>query len=210
MAKKALDELELLPTEKAVEIEIEGRAPGLLMHNPESMLSPKGKGRGGIKQCAHGIALDKPCKDCLELRTYRTRSGSGELCIRDKHIFTCLVHAAKAFHVESGRGRKASAAAQIGGTVRVYPADISLGMKDYDAVYSDWVVIVKQRVISHRPWIKNWKAKFYLIYDTRFWGDDAMLHDILQDAGIRKGILDYRPEHLGSFGTFKVTKWQVL
>ena len=33
--------------------------------------------------------------------------------------------------------------------------------------------------------------------------------ETLKEGGERVGILDFRPQKLGSFGTFKITKWKV-
>ncbi len=31
-----------------------------------------------------------------------------------------------------------------------------------------------------------------------------------QDAGVRKGLLDFRPEHMGPFGTFERSKFEIV
>jgi hypothetical protein len=38
--------------------------------------------------------------------------------------------------------------------------------------------------------------------------DSNEIKSILEEAGSRIGILDFRPDKLGSFGMFEVTKWE--
>ena len=70
------------------------------------------------------------------------------------------------------------------------------------------VVIQKARVVKGRPKIEKWKLSFELKYNEKMIGDSLIIKDILEEAGERVGILDFRPQKLGSFGMFKVTKWQ--
>lgn len=50
----------------------------------------------------------------------------------------------------------------------------------------------------------NWKAKFLISYDDNLITKSQVL-DVLMDAGLRVGLMDWRPEKNGRFGRFEVT-----
>jgi hypothetical protein len=55
-------------------------------------------------------------------------------------------------------------------------------------------------------------ATFYLVYDANSLpeGIDKTLKTIIHDAGKRMGLLDFRPQHMGWFGTFRIKSFTVL
>ena len=67
--------------------------------------------------------------------------------------------------------------------------------------------VTKGRQVKIRPKIIEWKLPFTLVYDNDLIGNSDNIRAILEEAGQRVGILDFRPQKSGSFGTFKVTKW---
>ena len=71
------------------------------------------------------------------------------------------------------------------------------------------VVIQRSRVVKARPVLPSWKLKFELDIDTSSIADTNIVKENLEDAGFRVGILDFRPQRLGEFGMFKVTKWKL-
>ncbi len=89
----------------------------------------------------------------------------------------------------------------------ISPQEIGLGTKKYD-IDLRTVVIQKARVVKARPTLKNWKVKFTLTYDDTLIAGSDMIKPILEEAGKRVGILDFRPAKLGNFGMFEVTQWK--
>jgi hypothetical protein len=80
-------------------------------------------------------------------------------------------------------------------------------LKDFE-VDARPVVIpsTKGRIMCYRPRIEAWRATFPMEVDTTIIGvDDA--HQLLEDAGRRQGVGDFRPEKKGPFGRFKIIKW---
>jgi|SRR5215813_10125722 len=63
------------------------------------------------------------------------------------------------------------------------------------------------RVMVHRPRLDEWKLSFSLDVDTNLFPESAV-RTIVDDAGIRVGLLSFRPERKGYFGKFKVEKWK--
>jgi len=191
------EELELYPGERVISVEIEGRKPGLLMHNVKGMLNSESTKRG---MCVHGVKYGKQCDECVESSAYRM--DSGELYIPSEALSATLWKAAGGHKIKGAAIRP-----QIAGCTRIEPYQVGLGIKEYD-VDGRFVKVGPARVLRHRPWIEEWKAQFYLIFDPSDGLEKEKLLEILMQAGRRNGILDFRPECRGRFGTFLVTKFE--
>jgi hypothetical protein len=62
------------------------------------------------------------------------------------------------------------------------------------------------RIIQHRPIFDDWKATFEIeIFDGGF--SEKLVRQLVDDAGLRIGIGDLRPEKKGPYGRFKVNHW---
>ncbi len=63
------------------------------------------------------------------------------------------------------------------------------------------------RIMAHRPRVDQWYATFTLdIDDTMF--TPNLIRAVVDDAGKKIGLGDYRPARKGPFGRFVVAKWQ--
>lgn len=66
----------------------------------------------------------------------------------------------------------------------------------------------KRRQICHRPRFDRWSLLFTVNLDEE--GISVpLLRDLIDDAGTKLGLGDYRPQRKGPFGRFKVTQWTV-
>ena len=63
------------------------------------------------------------------------------------------------------------------------------------------------RIICHRPCFNDWSLAFTLSYDEAMI-DARLLRQIVDAAGTRIGLGDFRPGCKGMFGKFVVNKWQ--
>lgn len=192
--KKKVEKPELLPTERLIHVELTGMPPGLLMNNPKSMLSGK-KTKPGEEYVDEEEA---------EIRAYR--NDAGNLCLLESHIKGTLLKASSFYKLQPPNGKPVTAKPVIAGCVHVWPEQIDLGIKGYKIDVRP-VVIKHSRVMRARPWIPEWKAEFYIVYDRSMIGHPEQLRDVLSDAGKRVGLLDFRPEHTGTFGKFQVSRW---
>lgn len=106
-----------------------------------------------------------------------------------------------------GKGR-ASLQKQAAASLFISPERVSLGTKEY-AVDSRPVVIqaTRGRIVRHRPRIDAWAACFEIEYDDSLLSE-KQVRQIVDDAGSRVGLLDFRPEKKGPFGRFIVTIWK--
>jgi hypothetical protein len=65
------------------------------------------------------------------------------------------------------------------------------------------------RILAHRPCFDDWRLDFELILDETIIAA-RMLRDIVDAAGKRIGLGDFRPDCKGPFGRFVVTEWKEI
>lgn len=63
------------------------------------------------------------------------------------------------------------------------------------------------RILTHRPMFDDWRLDFEVELDTSIIGV-KLFRQIVDDAGLRVGLGDFRPACKGPYGKFKVTRWQ--
>lgn len=176
---------------KKINVKIRGLTP-LLMNrlNPESL---KSKSRRKMEQ------YDTK-EDAARSAYIAEIGGRRQLYIPCEAVYSMIINTAKQYKV-----RRMSLASLLAGTMRIEPEKIPLGTDKYE-VDERAVVIQGQRVLKGRAKLPKWEATFQIVYDSRRLpeGIEATLKEIIEDAGTRMGLLDYRPQHKGWFGTFTV------
>ena len=177
---------------RKINVTITGETP-LLMNkiNPETLSR---KGRNVMKQYNQE-------EDARNSAYIAEIDGKEQLYIPMEAIFSMMIYTAGAHRV----GRR-SAKSYLAGGIRITPEKIPLGREDYEIDLRP-VVVQKARVIRARAKIPDWKASFQIIYDDVII-DPKVLYGILVDGGRRVGLLDYRPQRNGWFGTFTVTEFE--
>jgi len=182
-----------------IEVEIKGNV--LLMHSPKSMLDVKPTTSKKNKVYDH--------KEEAEKSAYRSKDGN--LFIPSQAIFSTILNGS-AFK-KIGRF---SVKSYLAGNMRIEPAsEIPLlnkkgkPIKDYEIDLRTVVIQRKSRIVRARPMVSDWTAKFTIVYNEQFITNDEIIKECLKDAGTRVGLLEYRPQLSGSYGTFEITKWEV-
>jgi len=172
---------------KRIEVTIKGKSP-LLMHSfPMTEIK--------------GIAKMTP-EEQAEHSTYR-HPDSGKLYIPGMNFRQCLVNGAA---YSKGKGR-ANLSKTVAACVDVTPEYLMLGTKDFSV--DTRPVVIKAtggRILRHRPRLDEWQVKAMIEYDDELLSEKQM-RQIVDDAGQRVGLLDFRPEKKGPFGRFVVIKW---
>ena len=64
------------------------------------------------------------------------------------------------------------------------------------------------RILAHRPCFNDWALTFTALLDDSIIGI-RLLREVVDAAGKRIGLGDFRPACKGPFGKFVVTKWEV-
>ncbi len=145
----------------------------------------------------------KTAEEQAEIAAYR-HPESKELYIPGENLWSCLV--AGAVYVK-GKGR-ASLQKVAAASLSVNPSYLMLGKKKY-AVDSRKVRIPSTRgsVVRYRPRIEDWETEFTLTYDATLMSE-KQAREIVDNAGARVGLLDFRPATKGPFGRFNVVQWK--
>jgi hypothetical protein len=69
-------------------------------------------------------------------------------------------------------------------------------------------IIQRNGIIRCRPCFPEWSCTFTIEYDPELIGKEPkIIADVLQDAGNRIGVGDFRPSRNGPFGRFKVRNY---
>lgn len=176
---------------KKVNVELTGITP-LLMNNPANMLLTK------------EISLTTEKRDPF-------KEAEGKLYInKDKKLYVsstaikgCLINASA--YKKFG---KYSAKPLVAGGVMIMPEEIILDNQKWEVDYRTVVLQKRNRIPCARPKITTWKLNFTLIYNEKLIAGSELLKVIMEEAGERVGLLDFRPAKLGNFGMFKVSRWK--
>lgn len=169
------------------------------MHNPASML---------VQEETSKMKTEKyDQKDEAEKSAYKLPTG--ELYIPSIAIFKSIINGAS-----FKKAGKYSAKGVLSGNIRIEPFQVVLldekkkTIKNYE-IDLQTVVIQRARIVRSRARIDKWRAVFTIIYNERFIGNPKIIRDCLEDAGGRVGLLEYRPQKGGSFGTFDIKSFKV-
>jgi hypothetical protein len=185
------------------EIEIEITGPSLLMHNPASMLDAQASTSGTTKKYDN--------KEEAEKSAYKT--AKGELYIPAQALFSSILNGGSFKKVGRYPVRTI-----LAGNMRIEPEQVLIldekgkVMKKYEIDLRTVVISQgkkRNRIVRARALIKDWKAQFKIVYNDQIVGDADIIKTCLVDAGSRVGLLEYRPQTSGSYGTFTVTKFEV-
>jgi len=182
---------------KKIEVEITGTS-ALLMNSPNAMLDPKPVTKSKLKEYIPEVEAEK----CA----YRT--SKGKLYVPTTALKGTLMNGAA--WKKSG---KFALKPLIAGSTRIYSktgnGEVILSNQKY-TIDIRTVVIQRARVAKARPKIEDWKLDFMIEYNELQILSDEIIKDSLADAGQRVGLLDFRPQKGGEFGTFKITKWKLV
>jgi hypothetical protein len=178
---------------KEIRVELEGITP-LLMNSPKAMLEPTKAVKNRLEKYNPEVEAEKA--------TYRNEAG--KLYVPSTAIKGTMINASS--FKKSG---KYAARSIIAGGVKVKETEIPISPQKYE-IDLRTVVIQRQRVVKARPKFPVWKLNFTLVYNEEIIGDVNLIRSILDDAGQRIGLLDFRPQKSGEFGQFKVTKFEVV
>jgi hypothetical protein len=129
-------------------------------------------------------------------------NDAGQPCIPASNVFRCICNAARFLD----RGT-----AEVIAALLIEEADIAISS---DAPWTVDARSVRQqgsreRSICYRPCFDHWRLSFVLQVDTGLI-DCATAIDLLNLAGRRIGLGDYRTERGGPFGRFEVTNHEAL
>lgn len=132
--------------------------------------------------------------------------GDGNLYIPGPNIFSCIVMAG-AFH-KAGRVKVTTQKSSlIPAGLAVRELICPLGTKVWECDSRSVVIpTTGGRVMCHRPRLDEWHTSFTLEVDESLFSE-KFVRLLMDDAGKKVGLGDYRPQRKGPFGRFVVSSW---
>lgn len=145
----------------------------------------------------------------------RYADGDGSLYVPGSNIFAALI-AAGAFHKAGKSKLTTMKTSLIPAGLMVDELICPLHAPDGSAltaweVDSRSVVIPSTggRIMCHRPRVDEWRCTFTLDVDETMFAPN-LIRAVVDDAGKKIGLGDYRPARKGPFGRFAVVGWEVV
>lgn len=190
---------------KTIDVTISGKTPLLLnAFSDQSGLAASSGSSSSIRNDAEDSR--SACMRCL----YYHPNDPEQLIIPGKNVFSCIIEAGK-FH-KLGKSKLTTQATSL------VPASMVVNEAYIDLQYeNDWKVDTQPvripstggRILKHRPCFDDWKLNFTVDLDESMM-TEKLCRDLIDDAGSKIGLGDYRPARKGPYGRFVVVNWQVV
>ena len=187
-------------SEITVSVTIEGVTPILMHRFTEENEVKVSSGMSTVSIGDKGTPREQ-----AEKKLYK--NDEGDLYLPGPNIFACIIAAGK-FH-KNGKSKVTTVKSSL------VPAAMSIldlvcpfGTKEFE-VDSRSVVIPATggRIMAHRPRLDKWSLTFRLAIDTLMFAEN-FARKLVDDAGKRIGLGDFRPDRKGIFGKFVVSNWE--
>lgn len=187
---------------RTVKIEIEGVTPLLMNRFTEDIEVKISAGVSGSIIGNKGTPREQAAKTAY-------MDNNGKLYVPGPNVFRSIIEAGK-YH-KAGKNKvttQKSSMVPAGLSMReiILPLETTVFEVDSRSVV---IPSTGGRIMKHRARLDEWKVKFTLdIDDSMFCLSFVRL--LVDDAGRRVGLGDYRPDRKGPFGKFVVINWQEL
>ena len=177
---------------KQFDIEIAGGKRGILLHNPAGQMGQK-----GVRKSSEGSVPTPEAEAAAGLYWMPDKSS---ISFPADNLHSALIAASSGMKI-----KRLSLAPFISGSIEIAPDDIPFHTKKYE-VDIRRAVVQRQGILRARPLLSPWKLNFSILVEDDFPVLDVenTLRALLEIAGGRIGIGDYRPQRRGRFGKFKV------
>ncbi|KQZ19361.1 hypothetical protein ASD50_07715 [Mesorhizobium sp. Root552] len=144
----------------------------------------------------------------------RYADADGHLYIPGPNIFACLI-AAGTFHKAGKSKLTTMKTSLIPAGLMVEDMLCTLTNADGEPL-TEWEVDSRSvvipstggRIMCHRPRVDAWQTQFTLDVDGAMFSP-ALVRAVVDDAGKKIGLGDFRPARKGPFGRFVVSHWEI-
>lgn len=183
-----------------INVTIEGVTPLLMNRFHEEAALQSSAGTSAVQVGKRGTPREQ-----AEPKAYKDEKGN--LYIPGPNLFSCLIEAGK-FHKVGKSKVTTLKTSLVPAGIAVNELVLLLGVKKFE-VDSRSVVIPATggRIMCHRPRLDKWKTRFTLEVDTDMFSLE-FVRKLVDDAGKKIGLGDFRPARKGPFGRFVVTSWK--
>jgi hypothetical protein len=185
-----------------IEVTIEGITPLICNRFTDAAAeSESGGSRGASASQDRGSPLD-----IAQSKLYIGLGGKP--MIPQPNLFRCLVEGGR-FHKIGKTQVTTARASMVFSCLDIEAAEIPIEHKQPWTVDTRAVRIPATggRILAHRPMFHDWRLTFECELDVSIIGV-KLFRQIVDDAGKRVGLGDFRPATKGPYGRFCVTHWQ--
>ena len=185
-----------------LKIRIEGTTPLICNRFTDAAAEASSSGTRGS-----GSAQDRGTP--LEIAESKLYVGlGGKPMIPQPNLLRCLVEGGR-FHKVGKSQLTTSKSSHLYACVSIEGAEISLIHEQPWKVDTRAVRIPSTggRILAHRPMFDDWALEFEVLLDTAILGA-KVFRMVVDDAGNRIGLGDFRPATKGPYGRFVVTRWE--
>lgn len=135
------------------------------------------------------------------------RDALGHCVVPGTNLFRAIIDAG--VFIKSGKSKVTTARSSL------VPAGLAILELELPITPEKWEVDSRSvvipatggRIMAHRPRFDEWKLAFSMESDNSMFSP-ATVRELVDLAGQRIGLGDYRPSRKGPFGRFKVTSWK--
>jgi hypothetical protein len=185
-----------------ITITVEGISP-LLLHafTDEAQMAATNGSRSSAASSDRGSPQE-------QAETHLYRGINGDLIIPQPNLFSCLIEGGKFF--KAGKSKITTMRSSlIPACVQIQEIEIPLQSDGGWTVDTRAVRIPATggRIQRHRPCFHDWRLTLSVELDTAEI-TEKLLREIVDAAGSKIGLGDFRPATKGPFGRFKVVHWQ--
>lgn len=187
---------------KIVQVTIEGMTPLLMNRFTEENEVKVSSGISASTIGGKGTPREQAAKTAY-------MDDEGMLYVPGPNVFRSIIEAGK-YHKAGKSKVTTQKSSMVPAGICLNEVVLSLGTKSFE-VDSRSVVIPSTggRIMKHRARLDEWKLTFTLEIDGVMF-DVHFVRQLIDDAGRRVGLGDYRPDRKGPFGKFKVIHWKEL
>lgn len=185
---------------KTIQITIEGVTPLLLNKFHDEAQQKASSGSSIVAVGDKGSPKEQATK-----KLYTDEAG--KFVIPQPNLFRCILDAGKFF--KAGKSKVTTQKTSL------IPACLSIEQLTIPIAHKEpWTVDTRPvripatggRILCHRPMFNDWSLTFTAELDTELL-TPKLLREIVDAAGKRVGLGDFRPDCKGPFGKFVVTRW---
>lgn len=156
-------------------------------------------------QAKADAAKGSKAKKSDNLEEYVYRNEKDELCVPGEYLRMAIIGAAK-FRQDPRSSRKSAQDLFKAAIISMTPL-ASLGVKAWDYEDRRRVVIQRSGITRVRPAMKSgWRVTVQILVNLPEYVSEAILNEVIQQAGKLVGIGDFRP----TYGRFQVVSFEVI
>ena len=187
-----------------IAITLEGRTPLLCNKFTDKAAMNASGGTRGSSAAAERETPQEICKSKLYI------DSDGMPIIPQPNLLRCLVDGGQ-FHKNGKKQITTQKASMLYSCVDIEGVGIPIEHKQPWKVDTRPVRIPSTggRILCHRPMFDDWRLNFSVVLDTEILSQ-SLFRSIVDDAGNRVGLGDFRPGTKGPYGRFRVVHWEVM